>query len=58
MEKMILICLGYSMSVMLQSQTTDVVKLQVNTEKQVATIKKEFNGTIMKDGFPKVMLNV
>jgi alpha-N-arabinofuranosidase len=49
MKKIILICLGLGIFFMLQAQSTDVVKLQVNAKKQIATAKKEFNGTNIED---------
>lgn len=49
MRNTILTCLGLSAFVMLQAQNADVVKLQVNAEKQIATAKKEFDGTNIED---------
>jgi alpha-L-arabinofuranosidase len=49
MKKTILTCLCISLFTMLQSQKADVVKLQVNVDKQIATAKKEFNGTNIED---------
>ncbi|MBN2863430.1 MAG: hypothetical protein JXN62_09735 [Bacteroidales bacterium] len=49
MKRIILICPGLVIFFMLQAQSTDVVKLQVNAKKQIATAKKEFNGTNIED---------
>jgi hypothetical protein len=49
MKKTILTCLGLSIFTILQSQVTDAVKLHVNAGKQIATSKKEFNGTNIED---------
>jgi hypothetical protein len=49
MKKTILILLSLSISLMLMSQKPDVVTLRVNAVKQIATAKKEFNGTNIED---------
>jgi alpha-L-arabinofuranosidase len=49
MKKTILTSVGLSLFIMLQAQNSDVVKLQVNAEKQIGTAKLEFNGTNIED---------
>ena len=49
MKKLILTCLCFGFYAMLQAQTADVIQLQVNASKPVATVSKLFNGTNIED---------
>jgi len=49
MKKLLLTFLGISLFLMVQSQSKDVVQLNVNASKQVAAVTRQFNGTNIED---------
>jgi hypothetical protein len=53
-RKTILASLGLSLFVMLHAQKSDVVKLQVNAEKQIATAKKSLTVQILKTSITRL----
>ncbi len=46
---LILICIGFSLFVLLQSQSPEIIKIQVNADKKIATVSELFNGTNIED---------
>jgi alpha-L-arabinofuranosidase len=49
MKRLILISLSICLFAMIQSQTTEPIKIQVDATKQIATVTKLFNGTNIED---------
>ena len=44
-----LICIGFSLCFIVQAQSSEIIKIQVNAAKKIATVSELFNGTNIED---------
>jgi alpha-L-arabinofuranosidase len=44
-----LVCIGFSFCVLLKAQSSEIIKIQVNAAKKIATVSELFNGTNIED---------